>query len=179
MQERDIRAAVAQVKQTALSNDCLNPILDSNTIDNVVGVGNCGGTVSQQDESGQAGTTTTSQTTNPTIELQRATTTPSTSLEEVEFCEECFTNFLTLIEQVEFEGVLRSVNPIFGHSPNSIEDACRILHEIANENPNALRSNLVVVGKLLKATSEVGDGIEESTIQEILDCLRDFFDAGG
>ena len=37
-----------------VSNDCLNPILDSNTIDNVVGVGNCGGTVSQQDEVGSA-----------------------------------------------------------------------------------------------------------------------------
>ena len=43
----------------AVSNDCLNPILDSNTIDNMVGVGNCGGTVSQQDESGQAGAPTT------------------------------------------------------------------------------------------------------------------------
>ena len=59
----------------AVSNDCLNPILDSNTIDNVVGVGNCGGTVSQQDESGQASAPITSQTANPTIELQRATTT--------------------------------------------------------------------------------------------------------
>jgi hypothetical protein len=38
----------------AIDNTCLNPILDSNTIDNAVGVGNCGGTVSQQVESGQA-----------------------------------------------------------------------------------------------------------------------------
>jgi hypothetical protein len=30
----------------AVSNECLNPIFDSNTIDNAVGVGNCGGTVS-------------------------------------------------------------------------------------------------------------------------------------
>ena len=58
----------------AVSNDCLNPILDSNTIDNVVGVGNCGGTVSQQDVSGQASAPITHQTANPTIELQRATT---------------------------------------------------------------------------------------------------------
>ena len=37
----------------SVSNDCLNPIFDSNEdIDNAVGVGNCGGTVSQQDESG-------------------------------------------------------------------------------------------------------------------------------
>lgn len=59
----------------AVSNECLNPILDSNNIDNVVGVSNCAGTVSQQDESGQASAPITSQTANPTIELQRATTT--------------------------------------------------------------------------------------------------------
>ena len=58
----------------AVSNECLNPIFDSNTIDNAVGVGNCGGTVSQQDESGQASAPITSQTANPDIELQRATT---------------------------------------------------------------------------------------------------------
>ena len=47
----DIRATS---QAATVSNDCLNPILDSNTIDNVVGVGNCGGTVSQQDEVGSA-----------------------------------------------------------------------------------------------------------------------------
>ncbi|MGB7961282.1 MAG: hypothetical protein WCF46_15450 [Nitrososphaeraceae archaeon] len=36
----------------AIDNSCLNPILDLNTIDNVVGVGNCGSTISQQDKSG-------------------------------------------------------------------------------------------------------------------------------
>ena len=29
----------------SVNNECLNPILDSNTIDNLVGVGNCAGTV--------------------------------------------------------------------------------------------------------------------------------------
>ena len=51
----------------AVSNNCLNPILDSNSIDNVVGVGNCGGTVSQQDESGQASAPITSQSANPKV----------------------------------------------------------------------------------------------------------------
>jgi hypothetical protein len=37
----------------AVNNDCLNPIFESNNIDNVVGVGNCSGTILQQDESGQ------------------------------------------------------------------------------------------------------------------------------
>lgn len=59
----------------AVSNDCLNPILDSNTIDNMVGVGNCGGIVSQHDELGQASAPISHQTANPTIEVQRATTT--------------------------------------------------------------------------------------------------------
>jgi hypothetical protein len=53
--------------QAAVSNNCLNPILDSNSIENVVGVGNCGGTVSQQDESGQASALITSQSANPTV----------------------------------------------------------------------------------------------------------------
>jgi hypothetical protein len=74
----------------AANNECLNPILDSNTIDNMVDVGNCAGTISQQDESGQAGATTTSQTANPTIELQRATTTqPGPGAPTPETCEEC------------------------------------------------------------------------------------------
>ena len=46
----------------AVSNECLNPIFDSNNIDNAVGVGNCGGTISQQDESGSASAPITSQT---------------------------------------------------------------------------------------------------------------------
>ncbi len=57
----------------AVSNECLNPILDSNTIDNALGVGNCGGTVSQQDESGSAAAPITHQSASPTIELQRNT----------------------------------------------------------------------------------------------------------
>jgi hypothetical protein len=52
----------------AVSNGCLNPLFDSNGIDNMVGVGNCGGTVTQQDESGSASAPITSQTANPTIQ---------------------------------------------------------------------------------------------------------------
>ena len=58
----------------AINNECLNPILESNTIDNAVGEANCGGTVSQQDESGQAGATSTHQSANQTLELQRLQT---------------------------------------------------------------------------------------------------------
>jgi hypothetical protein len=87
---------------TSISNECLNPILDSNTIDNMVGVGNCGGTVSQQDESGQAGAKATHQTANPTIELQRATTTqPPLTATPLENCAACFST-LTSTEQAQF-----------------------------------------------------------------------------
>ena len=76
----------------AVDNSCLNPIFDSNTIDNAIGVGNCGGTVSQQDESGQASAPITHQTANPTIELQRATTsTPPPGVGDPQAdCEACF-----------------------------------------------------------------------------------------
>jgi hypothetical protein len=72
----------------AVDNTCLNPIFDSNEYtDNAVGVGNCAGTISQQDESGSASAPITSQTANPAIELQRATTSqpPLTG----ESCEDC------------------------------------------------------------------------------------------
>ena len=73
----------------SVSNECLNPILDSNSIDNLVDVGNCAGTVSQQDESGQASAPITHQSANPTIELQRSTTTQP-GLGAPMTCEECF-----------------------------------------------------------------------------------------
>ena len=75
MQEREDIRATGTSQAAAVNNQCLNPIFDSEDIDNAVGVGNCGGTVSQQDESGPASAPITSQTANPTIELQRATTT--------------------------------------------------------------------------------------------------------
>jgi hypothetical protein len=100
---RDGRYSGDSTSQAAsVSNDCFNPIFDSNEeIDNAVGVGNCGGTISQQDESGSASAPITSQTANPTIELQRATTTtqpgpgsPDTPAPET--CEECFAFFTPL-----------------------------------------------------------------------------------
>jgi hypothetical protein len=85
----DERYAIDGVSQSAVvNNDCLNPLFDSNTIDNAVGVANCGGTISQQDESGQATTPIVHQTANPIIEVQRST--PDTATPP-ETCEECIT----------------------------------------------------------------------------------------
>ena len=78
----------ATSQAAAVDNTCLNPIFDSNEYtDNAVGVGNCAGTISQQDESGSASAPITSQTANPAIKLQRATTSqpPLTG----ESCEDC------------------------------------------------------------------------------------------
>jgi hypothetical protein len=52
----------------------LNPVSNSNTNDNMISNGNCGGTVSQQGKSGQASSPITVQNANPIVEVQRATT---------------------------------------------------------------------------------------------------------
>ena len=90
----------------AVDNTCLNPIFDSNEYtDNAVGVGNCVCTISQQEESGQASAPITSQTANPTIELQRATTTSAQPPLTGESCEKCF-DPLTTDQLSEFEDEL-------------------------------------------------------------------------
>jgi hypothetical protein len=130
----------------AVSNDCLNPILDSNTIDNIVGVGNCGGTVSQQDESGSASASITSQTANPAIELQRATTTqpPLTGTPPTtQRCELCFVN-LTPTQRSAFEI----------EAETTIEQLCAFL------------VNLIVSGQdpteALESIDEILDRLEET-----------------
>src|SRR5215470_8110563 len=65
----------ADLSQAAsISNSCLNPISTSNTNNNMISNGNCGGTISQQGRSGQASSPTTVQNANPSIEVQRSTT---------------------------------------------------------------------------------------------------------
>ena len=91
------------------------PIFDSNIIDNTVGVGNCGGTVS-----GQASAPITHQTANPTIEVQRSQPPPDTETPP-ETCEDCF-NMLTDDEQMAFETALSRTTfptpPILGFTIN-------------------------------------------------------------
>ena len=91
----------------AVSNDCLNPILDSNTIDNAVGVGNCGGTVSQQDESGQASAPITSQTANPSNRVAKVNNNyiHHRGLGASMTCEECF-DILSATQETAIETML-------------------------------------------------------------------------
>lgn len=67
------------VSQAAsIRNSCLNPISNSNTNDDMLSNGNCGVTISQQGGSGQTSIPRTFQNANPTIEVQRSTTTSAT-----------------------------------------------------------------------------------------------------
>jgi hypothetical protein len=153
----------------AVSNECLNPILDSNTIDNIVDVGNCAGTVSQQDESGSAAAPITSQTANPTIELQRATTTqPPLTATPVENCAACFST-LTPAEQTEF---LNRVNDQFptidttmGFS-NAIEQLCELFE--MNAEDGDLSQALELLDEVLTEGPPI---VDETTSLRIQACI--------
>ena len=153
----------------AVSNDCLNPILDSNTIDNAVGVGNCGGTVSQQDESGQASAPITSQTANPAIELQRSTTTtPPPGLGASMTCEECF-DILSATQETAVEQLLAGGdNPledslIWGaNPPTTIEELCQIWATFNSQQRGSADSDIL----------ELLDGVAEATQVEVVRCLN-------
>jgi hypothetical protein len=143
----------------AVSNDCLNPIFDSNTIDNAVGVANCGGTVSQQDESGQASAPITHQTANPTIELQRATTQPPLTITPEE-CEDCF-NVLSPSQLATF--VQGLPGPPFDPQVRTIEQLC----EFIRNHPDSLGD---ILEELVGLFDEIG--VSDSDITSILNCVR-------
>ena len=144
----------------SVNNECLNPILDSNTIDNIVDVGNCGSTISQQDESGSASTPITSQTANPTIELQRATTTqpPLTG----ETCAGCF-DPLSAQQISELESRLPD---IFDDSTvTTIEDMCEILDDI--QEPTSLLEDITDALTSMQ--------VDQDIVSDISSCLFQVF----
>jgi hypothetical protein len=144
----------------AVSNECLNPIFDSNTIDNMVDVGNCGGTVSQQDESGQAGATTTHQTANPTIELQRATTTqPGLGAPTPETCEEC----LDVLTDEQKQAFLEALPPDL--SRPTIEQFCEFYSTLTLNQREVAAQDI--------ETALITAGVPDfDTIHSILLCLQ-------
>ena len=151
----------------SVNNECLNPIFDSNEdIDNAVGVGNCGGTVSQQDESGQASAPITSQTANPAIELQRATTTtpPLTG----ESCEDCFDS-LTAAQVSEFETRLPEN---FGSSVTTIEELCDFL---AAQPQESVQGQIEDVGTILGGLPLSIPPPSLQTILALENCLGEIF----
>jgi hypothetical protein len=138
--------------QTAsVNNECLNPLFDSNNIDNVVGVDNCGGTVSQQHESGSASAPITYQTANPAIELQRATTTitPPPGLGASMTCEECF-DILSATQETAVEQVLvgdnNPLSDIWGpNTPTTIEELCQIWATFNSDQRGSADSDIIVI----------------------------------
>ena len=167
---RDGRYSGDTSQAASVSNECLNPIFDSNEgIDNAVGIGNCAGTVSQQDESGSASAPITSQTANPDIELQRATTTqPPLTATPVENCAACF-SILTPAEQTEF---LNRVNDQFptidttmGFS-NAIEQLCELFE--MNAEDGDLSQALELLDEVLTEGPPI---VDETTSLRIQACI--------
>jgi hypothetical protein len=153
----------------AVSNECLNPILDSNNIDNAVGVGNCGGTVSQQDESGQASAPITSQIANPAIELQRATTTtPPPGLGASMTCEECF-DILSAAQETAVEQLLAGWDPSdelwTDNPPTTIEELCAMWATFNSQQRGTLADGDI--------TQLLGDaGVTQPTLNQVIRCLN-------
>lgn len=140
------------------TNSCLNPLFESSTFDFAADIGNCGNTVSQQEGGGEASSPITLQIASPTIEVQ-APPTEQPEPPEPQTCEECFTAFLTP-EQIEaFEETLSAMT-IF----STIEEVCEELEDLP---PEALPGALEDVAGLLEDS-----GIDQSTIDEIIDCLE-------
>jgi hypothetical protein len=152
----------------SVNNDCLNPIFDSNTIDDGIGLGNCGGTVSQQDESGQASAPITSQNANPTLELQRATTsTPSPGVGDPQAdCEACFQPVVDNELQGGFLDALHSIDQNFANA-NTIEEVCMVL---LGQNMNQLQTSINNIEGALDTLNLDGE-----TIDGIVDCLKNVF----
>jgi hypothetical protein len=150
----------------SVNNECLNPILDSNTIDNLVGVGNCAGTVSQQDESGSAAAPITSQTANPTIELQRSTTSQP-GLGASMTCEECF-DILSAAQETAVEQLLAGWDPSnelwTDNPPTTIEELCAMWSTFNSQQRGSADSDITVL---------LGDaGVTQPTLDEVIRCLN-------
>ena len=162
-------------QRASVSNECLNPIFDSNEdIDNAVGVGNCGGTISQQDESGSASAPITSQTANPDIELQRATTTQppltGTPPPTTAGCEQCF-NMLNDAQQAAFMQQLSDDSDGIISPDRTVEELCAFLVNLfISGNPNAIEI-AEDISDSLDSLEETGQ-IDSTTHSNIESCLK-------
>lgn len=146
----------------------MNPILDSNTIDNVVGVGNCGSTISQQDESGQASAPITSQTANPILQLQQSiTTTPPPGVGDPQAdCEACFQPLVNQELVGGFLASLASLDQNFANG-NTIEEVCMVL---LGQNMDQLQTSINNIEGALDTLN-----IDADTHNGIIQCLNNVF----
>jgi hypothetical protein len=151
----------------SVSNSCLNPVSDSNTNDNMISNGNCGGTVSQQGKSGQASTPTTVQNANPTIEVQRSTTTTQPPLTSTRGnCTACF-DTLNATQKSDFESILqfRSIET-FGVQINTIEQLCTFLENIVSNGDSPATAISIVQGFFVDVP-----GVSADISQNIANCI--------
>ncbi|HEY7082708.1 MAG TPA: hypothetical protein VH500_23705 [Nitrososphaeraceae archaeon] len=147
------------------STSCLNPVSNSNTNDNMISNGNCGGTVSQQGQSGQASNPTTVQDANPTIEVQRSTSQPPLTTTRGN-CTACF-DPLTPAQITEFETTLRHNSmAIFGKNITTIEQLCTFLENIFLQGESPIVA-IETATELLKNVQ----GVSSTTVSNIETCL--------
>ena len=149
----------------SITNSCLNPVSNSNTNDNMISNGNCGGTISQQGKSGQSSSPTTVQNANPNIEVQRSTTAQSPGLGSGNGdCIQCFTNNTGFMEHAsDFLEVVKN-DPIWtgvneGNPITSLNQLCDL---IATQPETAIGE---IPGNLINA------GIAMSDVNAIVLCL--------
>jgi hypothetical protein len=142
---------------TSTSNSCLNPLFDTSTVGSANTIGNCGNTVSQQEEAGQASSPITHQVASPTIGEQA----PSPPEQEPQTCNQCFFTFLTPDEINTFEETLSDITE---GQVTSVVQACLLLEATT---PEELPESLNTIAVALQLS-----GIDESTIAEIIDCLE-------
>jgi hypothetical protein len=155
-------------QEASISNSCLNPTSDSNTYSNMISNGNCGGTISQEAKSGQASTPTTIQNANPTIEVQRSTTTAQPPLTSTRgSCTSCF-DTLNATQKSDFESILqfRSMES-FGVQINTIEQFCTHLENIVSNGDNPEIAVSIVQGFLQDIP-----GVSADTSQNIANCIN-------
>ena len=142
----------------ATSNSCLNPLFESSTLDIPNTIGNCGNTVSQQEESGQASSPITLQTASPNIELSPSETSPpeddpANDNQKLAMCLECFTSHLTPEQIMELEDA-------------SLLTTQGICINVLNLSPNNLQAFLNDIADDLASI-----GVDQSTISEVINCM--------
>jgi hypothetical protein len=130
--------------------------------------GNCGGTVSQQGKSGQASTPTTVQTGNPTIEVQRSTTTAQPPLTTTRGnCTACF-DPLTAAQKSEFEGIVQHRSSIvFGTNITTIEQLCTFLRNIVLQGRDPIEAIEQIQSMLMDV-----EGVSSGNVSNITSCMQ-------
>ena len=127
--------------------------------------GNCGGTISQQGKSGQASTPTTVQNANPTIEVQRQSTTQPPLTTTRGNCTACF-DLLNASQKSFFKTF--GLDEIFPRSLNisTIEQMFAYLESISG-NENAIIFYQEQIFETLLA-----EKVDAGTAENIIKCLE-------